>query len=71
MQREIAELLEQIARPGSFAVSRSAPADALRIEVQGVGALDLPLSPRTVSKLRAQHCNWSPSTPTAAMRCVR
>ena len=52
MQNEIAELLEQIAPPGSFAVESSAPVDALRIEVEGVGPLDLPLSPRTVSKLR-------------------
>jgi predicted 2-oxoglutarate/Fe(II)-dependent dioxygenase YbiX len=52
MQREIAERLHTIAPPGSFAVQRSAPADALRIDVQGVGALDLPLAPRTVSRLR-------------------
>ena len=53
MQREITELLEDIAPPGRFAVQRSAPAEALRIDVKGVGALDLPLSPRTVSRLRA------------------
>lgn len=52
MQREIAELLETIAPPGSFAVQRSAPADALRIEVTGAGPLHLPLSTRTVSRLR-------------------
>ncbi|MEA2490264.1 MAG: hypothetical protein QOH21_2056, partial [Acidobacteriota bacterium] len=52
MQLEIAELLQTIAPPGSFAVQRSAPAEALRIDVQGVGALDLPLAPRTVSHLR-------------------
>jgi len=52
MQLEIAELLHTIAPPGSFAVQRSAPAEALRIDVQGVGALDLPLAPRTVSRLR-------------------
>src|SRR6266545_1540054 len=52
MQREITELLEDIAPAGSFAVQRSAPAGALRIDVEGVGALGLPLSPRTVSRLR-------------------
>ncbi|HYI08120.1 MAG TPA: 2OG-Fe(II) oxygenase [Thermoanaerobaculia bacterium] len=53
MQREIAERLQTIAPPGSFAVQRSAPAEALRIDVKGVGALELPLAPRTVSRLRA------------------
>lgn len=52
MQREIAGLLEKISPPGSFAVQRSAPAEALRIDVRGVGHLDLPLRPETVSKLR-------------------
>jgi hypothetical protein len=52
MQLEIAERLQMIAPPGSFAVQRSAPAEALRIDVEGVGALDLPLAPRTVSRLR-------------------
>jgi hypothetical protein len=52
MQLEIAERLRTIAPPGSFAVQRSAPAEALRIDVEGVGALDLPLAPRTVSRLR-------------------
>jgi hypothetical protein len=52
MRREIAELLQTIGSPGSFAVQRSAPAEALRIDVEGVGALDLPLAPRTVSRLR-------------------
>lgn len=52
MQLEIAERLRDIAPPGSFAVRRSAPADALRIGVEGVGRLDLPLSSRTVSRLR-------------------
>jgi hypothetical protein len=53
MQREITELLEDIASPGSFAVKRSAPAEALRIDVEGVGVLGLPLSSRAVSGLRA------------------
>ena len=53
MQREIAERLRDIAPPGSFAVQRSAPAEALRIDVAGVGPLDLPLSPRTVPRVRA------------------
>ncbi|MGZ5472488.1 MAG: 2OG-Fe(II) oxygenase [Thermoanaerobaculia bacterium] len=52
MPREIAERLQNITSPGSFAVQRSAPADALRIDVTGVGPLDLPLSPPTVSRLR-------------------
>ncbi|HYC89125.1 MAG TPA: 2OG-Fe(II) oxygenase [Thermoanaerobaculia bacterium] len=52
MQREIVELLHTIAPPGSFAVQRSAPAEALRIDVKGVGALELPLAARTVSRLR-------------------
>ncbi|HYK04796.1 MAG TPA: 2OG-Fe(II) oxygenase [Thermoanaerobaculia bacterium] len=52
MQREIAERLHTIAPPGSFATERSAPAEALRIDVQGVGALDLPLAARTISRLR-------------------
>jgi predicted 2-oxoglutarate/Fe(II)-dependent dioxygenase YbiX len=52
MQLEIAERLWTIAPPGSFAVQRSAPAEALRIDVDGVGALDLPLAPPTVSRLR-------------------
>jgi len=52
MQLEIAERLQTIAPPGSFAVQRSAPAEALRIYVEGVGVLDLPLAPRTVSRLR-------------------
>jgi predicted 2-oxoglutarate/Fe(II)-dependent dioxygenase YbiX len=53
MQQDIAELLQRIAPPGAFAVERSAPAEALRIEVEGVGPLDLPLSPAAVSKLRS------------------
>ena len=53
MQLEIAERLRTIAPPGSFAVQRSVPAEALRIDVEGVGALELPLAPRTVSRLRA------------------
>jgi hypothetical protein len=53
MQHEIAERLHDIAPPGSFAVRHSAPAEALCMVVAGVGALDLPLSPRTVAKLRA------------------
>lgn len=53
MQLEIAELLQAIASPGSFAVQRSAPAEALRIDVEGVGTLDLPLAPRTVARLRS------------------
>lgn len=53
MRREIAERLQTIAPPASFAVQHSAPAEAMRIDVQGVGALDLPLAPRTVSRLRA------------------
>lgn len=52
MQLEIPERLRTIAPPGSFAVQRSAPAEAFRIDVEGVGALDLPLAPRTVSRLR-------------------
>jgi hypothetical protein len=51
MQRDIADLLEAIAPPGSFAVQLSAPAEALRIEVTDVGPLALPVSPRTVSRL--------------------
>ena len=53
MQHAIAEQLHEIAPPGSFAVRHAAPAEALRIVVAGVGALDLPLSPRTLSRLRA------------------
>lgn len=53
MQLEIAERLQTIAPPGSFAVQRSAPAEALRVDVKGVGALELPLAPRTVARLRA------------------
>ncbi|HUP63533.1 MAG TPA: 2OG-Fe(II) oxygenase [Thermoanaerobaculia bacterium] len=53
MQRDIAERLHDIAPPGSFAVQRSVPAEALRIDVTGAGPLDLPLSLRTVSSLRA------------------
>jgi hypothetical protein len=53
MQREIAERLQDIASPASFAVQRSAPVEALRIDVTGVGPLNLPLSPKTVSGLRA------------------
>src|SRR5258708_16533216 len=53
MQHAIAERLHEIAPPGSFAVRHSAPAEALRIDVAGVGALELPLSPRTVSGRRA------------------
>lgn len=45
MQLEIAQRLQTITPPGSFAVQRSAPAEALRIDVQGVGALELPLTP--------------------------
>jgi hypothetical protein len=52
MQHEIAKRLREIAPPGSFAVRHSAPAESLGIVVAGVGALDLPLSPRTVSRLR-------------------
>lgn len=53
MQNAIAERLHEITPPGSFAVRHAAPAEALRIVVTGVGALDLPLSSRTVAKLRA------------------
>lgn len=53
MQRELAERLQDIAPPGSFVVEHAAPAEALRIEVEGVGPLDLPLSAATVSQLRA------------------
>ncbi len=53
MQDAIAERLREIAPPGCFAVRHSALAEALHIVVEGVGALDLPLSPRTVSGLRA------------------
>jgi hypothetical protein len=53
MQQDIAELLRCLVPPGAFAVEQSAPAKALRIEVEGVGPLDLPLSPATVSKLRS------------------
>lgn len=52
MQREIVELLADIAPPGAFAVQRTAPAEALRIEVEGVGPLELPVPPRTAAKLR-------------------
>lgn len=53
MQHAIAERLHEIAPPGSFAAGHSAPAEALRIVVTGVGPLDLPLAPRTVSRLCA------------------
>lgn len=51
MPREIAELLGEIALPGSFAVQRTAPAEAIRIEVAGIGPLQLPLSSRTAERL--------------------
>jgi hypothetical protein len=53
MQHAIAERLHEITPAGSFAVRHSAPAETLRIVVADMGALDLPLSPRTVSRLRA------------------
>ncbi|MGH9421108.1 MAG: hypothetical protein ACRD3J_14120, partial [Thermoanaerobaculia bacterium] len=52
MTRDISELLAAIVPPGSFAVQRSAPAEALRIEVEGLGPIELPVSPSTVSRLR-------------------
>lgn len=49
---DIAEVLARVAPSGSFTVQRTAPAESLRIEVEGVGRLSLPLSARDVSRLR-------------------
>jgi hypothetical protein len=53
MLHDIAEILNAIERPGTFAAKRSCPADDLRIEVKGVGPIRLPVSARTAARLRS------------------
>jgi predicted 2-oxoglutarate/Fe(II)-dependent dioxygenase YbiX len=52
MTAAIGNLLTQIEAPGAFATRLRAPADALDIEIAGVGRLGFPITPRTVQKLR-------------------
>jgi hypothetical protein len=52
MTAAISDLLAQLEAPGTFATRLQAPADALDIEVAGVGQLSFPITPRTAQKLR-------------------
>lgn len=52
MTAAISDLLAQLEAPGTFATRLRAPADALDIEVAGVGRLSFPITPRTAQKLR-------------------
>jgi predicted 2-oxoglutarate/Fe(II)-dependent dioxygenase YbiX len=48
----ISDLLAELEAPGTFATRLRAPADALDIEVTGVGRLSFPITSRTAKKLR-------------------
>jgi predicted 2-oxoglutarate/Fe(II)-dependent dioxygenase YbiX len=52
MTAAISDLLARLEAPGTFATRLRAPADALDIEVAGVGQLSFPITPRTAEKLR-------------------
>lgn len=52
MTAAISDLLAQLEAPGAFASRLGAPADALEIEVAGVGRLNFPITLRTAQKLR-------------------
>jgi hypothetical protein len=49
----VLEVLRRIDTPGSFATRRTAGSADLRIEVKGVGPIELPVSAATARKLRA------------------
>ncbi len=51
---EIAALLAQLGAPGAFATRLSAPTENLEIEIRGLGELALPITARTVQRLRAR-----------------
>ncbi len=51
MLKEVTELLAGIGASGSFATHRSAPAGDLKLQVQGVGPVRLPVTPTTARKL--------------------
>jgi 2OG-Fe(II) oxygenase superfamily len=49
--KEVAQLLERIGGPGSYATRRSSPPDDLGLEVRGIGRIRFPITPAAARKL--------------------
>jgi hypothetical protein len=59
ISEKLSDALEKIDRPGSFCVSGSAPAVLPGLEVEGLGPIGLPLTPRQAKELK-QFCEQAP-----------
>jgi hypothetical protein len=57
--RELSRVLEKIDRPGSFCVSGSVPAVLPGLEVEGLGPIGLPLTPKQAEELK-ELCEQAP-----------